>query len=195
MAASDRRALPGMRVRHAIRMVERPRAPVRPLPLAEGRLVTAWPSWVPPRIAARLLVTEEGCWAWTGDVSSYGYGRVGHPRRQGGRLLHRIMWFASGRSIPPGHVLDHLCHDPATCHGGDTCPHRACANPDHMRAVTRAENVAAHRRVTRYAAARNRCVRDHDVSDPASIYTYPDGSRECRECRREAKRRARRAAR
>jgi hypothetical protein len=77
---------------------------------------------------------EDGCWEWTGKVGDTGYGTLG------GRLVHRIA-AAAVAPIPDERVVDHTCHDPDRCPGGDTCPHRRCCNPAHLEVVTHQENV------------------------------------------------------
>lgn len=73
----------------------------------------------------------------------YGYVavRVG-PRSEGRKEYgHRIAWERVNGPIPPGHEIDHLCHDPAICHAGNACPHRACDEPLHLVAVPHGDNV------------------------------------------------------
>jgi hypothetical protein len=74
------------------------------------------------------------CWIWTGAVVSR-YGQISTGGRQNAQA-HRVSFELSGRTIPDGLVLDHLC--------GVTI----CVNPDHLDPVTQAENVRrAHRGV------------------------------------------------
>jgi hypothetical protein len=75
---------------------------------------------------------------------------------------HRASWVLHGKELPaPPLELDHTCHNPETCKGGITCPHRACFNPEHCNPATRRQNtspsrscsstvaaVAAHRAIT-----------------------------------------------
>src|SRR5690606_27089460 len=73
--------------------------------------------------------------------------------------------------IPAGLVIDHLC--------GNT----SCCNPEHLEAVTNAENM--RRRAKRSAT----CASGHPWT-PENTYIRPNGRRDCRACKREASRRA-----
>lgn len=73
------------------------------------------------------------CWQWTAAILN-GYGRFG-VRRDGKKrigLSHRIAYELSGRNIPDGMFLDHVCHN------------RSCVNPQHMRIVTTKQNTENH---------------------------------------------------
>lgn len=88
------------------------------------------------RLVRGLDVGE--CWLAVGGVTlnHKGYARViqydNHNKngRERGRLImaHRLMYEATVGPIPEGLVLDHLCRV------------RTCVNPDHLEAVTVAEN-------------------------------------------------------
>lgn len=84
-------------------------------------------------------VTMGGCWKWNRvNSGDDGYGTF----RENGRKTkaHRYSYERTYGPIPDGAHLDHICHDPKTCKGGDTCPHRACVNPDHLAITTHASN-------------------------------------------------------
>lgn len=70
---------------------------------------------------------ENGCWIWQLSLTTQGYGRV--QWKGNFYVVHRQLWLESGRIIPEGLELDHLCRV------------RACANPDHLEPVTHLENM------------------------------------------------------
>lgn len=117
------------------------------------------------------LVTESGCWEWQGWRDKAGYGGTWRD----GRTLraHRAVWEQmQGRPIPDGLVLDHLCRNPP------------CVNPAHLEAVTSVENIKRGESSAGRAMRTGRCVRDHDLTDPANVHYAPSGQRVCRACDR-----------
>ena len=77
--------------------------------------------------AARTIpVTETGCLLWTGAVDSSGYGAI----RFSGKTIstHKYAWERVYGKVPKGMKLDHRCHTPT------------CANTDHLRLATNAQN-------------------------------------------------------
>jgi hypothetical protein len=69
------------------------------------------------------------CWLWLGATHDYGYGRFNVG---GGRIVpsHRFAYESLIGPIPPGLHLDHRF----------TCP-KNCVNPQHLRPVTRKQNL------------------------------------------------------
>lgn len=81
------------------------------------------------RIQAMVVVDENGCHVFTG-ARERGYGRIGRGggRGSGADYTHRVMYIAAHGSIPDGLHIDHLCRN------------RSCCNPEHLEAVSQAEN-------------------------------------------------------
>lgn len=84
-------------------------------------------------------IFDSGCWRWTNvRADEDGYGRYWVD---GSKVpAHRYSYERTYGPIPDGVHIDHLCHDPKTCRGGKTCPHRACVNPEHLAIATHAAN-------------------------------------------------------
>lgn len=84
-------------------------------------------------------VNKDGsCWTWQQHTDRCGYGRL----YMGGKQVsaHRLAYEIARGPIPPGHQIDHTCHNPP------------CVNPAHLRAVTKeqnAQNLAGARRNSR----------------------------------------------
>lgn len=131
-------------------------------------------------VAARLeegAIPEpnSGCWIWTRHITTTGYGYL-HNSAVNSNETHRISYILRHGSVPDGLVLDHLCRV------------RCCCNPDHLEAVTFAENI--YRGNSRAAQNRRKthCHRGHPFSGE-NLMIAPSGSRQCRECLSQANRR------
>lgn len=113
-----------------------------------------------------------GCVIWNGTIASTGYGCFWLRRRS--HLAHRISVMRSGRDIPDGRHIDHLCRTPA------------CVNPDHLEVVTPREN---HLRGVGFGALnviKTHCPKGHALEDGnLDAYAMKSGRRACQECMRE----------
>lgn len=83
-----------------------------------------------PSLGARfwaMVEKTEDCWHWKGAISDPGYGRISVGNRL--RYAHRLSYELNVGPIPDGLSIDHLCRV------------RDCVRPDHLEAVTLAENT------------------------------------------------------
>ena len=88
------------------------------------------------------------CWLWSRALDQGGYG-VAHVRVNGQliRSAHRAAYVLEKGEIPDGLHIDHLCRV------------RHCVRPDHLEAVTPAEN---NKRIPRGEPMKNRMIRVDD---------------------------------
>lgn len=123
-----------------------------------------------------VKVDPSGCHLWLGGTSR-GYGVFNVDRKA--VPAHRYAWQRKYVRRARPLDLDHLCRV------------RRCVNPDHLRSVTRRENLLADGSLSRAAihAAKITCPKGHpyDVVRPGKHGVY----RSCRTCER-ARDRARR---
>jgi hypothetical protein len=131
------------------------------------------------------------CWLHEGTPEK----ATGYVRCEINRVrdyVHRFVYRAFVAPIPDGKEIDHQCHnaDPS-CPSDASCPHRRCANPDHLEAVTHRENMD---RSPNHPAVKNRlkthCPHGHPF-DQANTRVTSHGGRVCRACNRAAQQRFR----
>lgn len=110
-----------------------------------------------------------GCLLWLGSLNVGTYGKQYIPRRLGGKsiLAHRLSVIASGREIPPGMHVDHICRTPL------------CVNPDHLRVVT--PRINAIENSVSLAAQRAQQVACSKCGQPFDSITKR-GRRSCTSC-------------
>lgn len=88
---------------------------------------------VEDRFWAKVDKTDE-CWLWTAATNRLGYGDFwdGTKRLSGANRIvraHRFAYELQIGRIPDGLEIDHVCHV------------RSCVNPEHLRTVTRKQNL------------------------------------------------------
>ena len=127
---------------------------------------------LPERFWAKVSVQMDGCWVWTGALNQCGYGNFKHPFS---KLAHRVSYRMLRGSIDAGLVLDHLCRV------------RSCVNPEHLRAVTHADNMLAPGSQWPAAihATKTKCPRGHRLDPPNLVASnFRSGRRACLACSR-----------
>jgi hypothetical protein len=130
---------------------------------------------LPERIMSKVAVADGGCWLWSGSMQRNGYGyttwridgKWKHAR------VHRLFYEDYVGPIPDGLEIDH------------TCRVRNCVNPDHLRAVTHADNLKTRVRVYTRSST---CGRGHEFT-PENTYTHRTKGtdrigRSCKTCAR-----------
>ncbi len=112
------------------------------------------------------------CLEWTAFIDPNGYGKFklnGKTKR-----AHRLSYEESKGKIPDGLVMNHICRT------------RHCVNPDHLEAITQQENC--QKGIAGFVGGlkqrlKTHCPHGHPYSKE-NTYVYPNGSRECRICKR-----------
>ena len=130
------------------------------------------------RFLGKVKVSPDGCWLWTGARYANGYGLVSVSRRVN-RRAHRVSFEHFVGPIPDGLQMDHLCLV------------RLCVNPDHLEAVTAAENNRRMQLVHGIGRYATHCKRGHEFTPDNTYRRARSMHRICRACDAERQRIAR----
>lgn len=120
------------------------------------------------------------CIEWKGSKNRKGYGQVQILGKQ--LIVHRVSFRLWKGPIPRGFFVCHTCDNPP------------CYSPEHLFLGSNRENQRDSVRKGRHWSTRkNFCPAGHPLSG-TNLYARKDGTRECKECRRENVRRWRRTS-
>lgn len=118
---------------------------------------------------------EDGCWLSSLKTRENGYTMfsIGSTKV----YSHRYAWELENGPIPPGLVLDHLCHQPDRCFLGKSCLHRSCIRVSHLRLCSPGENSSRGAN-----AAKVRCPAGHMYNEENTYHRTDRVGRNCRQC-------------
>lgn len=117
-----------------------------------------------------------GCWFWQGWLKHNGYGMFDVAKGIK-RQAHRIAYELCVGPIADGMTIDHI---------KDVCTSRACVRPDHLRQMTRGENVLAGDTLAAANKAKTHCIHGHEFT-LENTYVPPKRPtrRYCKRCMRD----------
>jgi HNH endonuclease len=113
----------------------------------------------------KYIVSETGCWLWTGSLDTNGYAQYKANNRTV-RAHKYIYERLTKEKIPPGYQLHHECRN------------RNCVNPDHLEILTSGAHCKIHKKT--------HCKRGHEFTpENTLIKTDRNGCvrRACKKCR------------
>lgn len=130
------------------------------------------------KLFAKINKTET-CWEWLGEITDRGYGRVYVQGRN--KSAHRHLYEVFKGEIPRELEIDHLCRN------------RKCVNPEHLEAVTHAENMRRAWLEKMKIGLKQTCVHGHPLTGK-NLYIVTDKRngkqwRNCKKCKIEATKR------
>lgn len=109
---------------------------------------------------------EGECWPWLGVITSNGYGQ--HSIRGKRTGAHRFAYEIAKGPIPEGLTIDHV--------RAWGCTRTDCVNPNHLEAVTLAENLRRSDNAPAVNRRKSACPKGHEYTQRGN------GERRCLEC-------------
>lgn len=112
---------------------------------------------------------DNGCWNWTGAITSSGYGNFAINRVA--TVAHRLSYKWIIGEVDGGLDLDHLCRN------------RRCVNPAHLEPVSRSINLLRGDTIPAEHAKKTHCPQGHEYTQENTYVYAKTNSRYCRICR------------
>lgn len=137
------------------------------------------------RFQTKYTLNEWGCFVWHGEANQRGRCRFAVDGKK--PVAYRWAWEQQNGPVPEGKELDHFRY-PETCIGG------MCANPEHVRPVSRWENTLRSEAVSSRNLAKTHCPQNHEYTEENTLWATNGGKnpgRRCRTCVREDSQRRR----
>lgn len=123
------------------------------------------------RLVARISISDNGCWMWTGCIGYRGYGRFSIKNKD--FLAHRLTFRCAFGNLPE--LLDHI-----------VCDTRRCVNPFHLISSNNCENVLRGTGITAKNLSKTHCAKGHPFDVRNTRVVIRKGTerlrRKCRKC-------------
>jgi len=106
---------------------------------------------------------NSGCWLWLGHADAYGYGQFWMSGKI--HTAQRASWMLFRGPFLSSMQIDHICRTPS------------CVNPDHLRVITKSENLSSRE------MKKTKCSRGHPLVGENLFLERNGKVRRCKLCR------------
>lgn len=119
------------------------------------------------RLMSKIIISETGCWNFTGYLNSKGYGKFSLNGKV--LLAHTASFMIHGGIRADGYSIDHLCKN------------RKCVNPKHLELVLHKTNLERGNTLSSINKNKNYCNNGHEFNEVNTIF-QKNNKRRCRIC-------------